>query len=113
MSNYQIDGSVLISSPQRVALADLVKTIDMYQKLNIDIIGMIQNMSYFLDDNGKKNYIFGQDGVRDLSTKHNIKLLADIPILTKFGVGGDSGKPIVIDNEEIGKYFEGIVKEIC
>jgi ATP-binding protein involved in chromosome partitioning len=112
MSNYQIDGAVLISSPQRVALADLVKTIDMYKKLDIDIVGMIQNMSYFLDDNGKKNYIFGQDGVRDLSTKHNIKLLADIPILTKFGAGGDSGKPIVIENEEIGKYFEGIVKEI-
>jgi ATP-binding protein involved in chromosome partitioning len=112
MSNYQIDGSILISSPQSVSLADLVKTIDMYQKLNIDIIGIIQNMSYFLDDHGKKHYIFGKDGAKNLGISHNIKILADIPILTSFGIGGDNGKPAVINDEELSRYFDEISKSL-
>ena len=59
LQNFDIDGSILVSTPLKSSIIDVVRSIDCFKKLNIDIIGVIQNMSY-LDINGKKNYIFWQ-----------------------------------------------------
>ena len=61
--NFSISGAVIVSTPQEISLLDVRKAINMFKKVNVKIIGMIQNMSYF-EDSGKKNYIFGKDGVK-------------------------------------------------
>lgn len=79
--NYKIDGVILISTPQEIALIDVVKGIDMFSRLDIPIFGIIENMSYFSDPiSGNISYIFGKGGGKKLSEHYNIKLLAEIPI---------------------------------
>lgn len=77
---FPIDGVVIVSTPQSLAVIDVVKSIDCFEKLKVPILGIVQNMSY-LEIAGKKTYLFGQDGAKDLAKKTGIKFLADIPIL--------------------------------
>lgn len=78
--NYKIDGTLIITTPQELATADTRKSIDMYKKLNIPILGMIENMSFFTTPDGSKHYIFGQDGAKKLSEETAVNILGQIPI---------------------------------
>ena len=78
--NYQIDNTIIVTTPQELALIDVRKTINMYQKLNIPILGIIENMSFYLDKNNDKIHIFGKGGGTKLANEFNIKLLAEIAI---------------------------------
>ena len=90
-------GAVIVSTPQQVALADARKGIDMYQndKVNVPILGLIENMAYFtpaeLPEN--KYYIFGKEGCKNLAKEMNVPLLAQIPIVQSICEGGDDGAP--------------------
>ena len=66
--SFSIAGAVIVSTPQEISLLDVRKAINMFNKVNVEIVGMIQNMSYFEND-GDKNYIFGKDGVKNESKK--------------------------------------------
>lgn len=100
-----ITGSVVVSTPQEVALADARKGIDMFtnDKVNIPILGLIENMSWFtpaeLPEN--KYYIFGKDGVRNLAEKMNVPLLGQIPIVQSIREGGDNGTPVALNENSI------------
>lgn len=96
-----ITGVVIVSTPQQVALADARKGIDMYQneKVNVPILGLIENMAYFtpaeLPEN--KYYIFGKDGCKNLAAQLNLPLLAQIPIVQSVCEKGDEGRPAAMD----------------
>lgn len=96
-----ITGAVIVSTPQQVALADARKGIDMYQneKVNVPILGLIENMAYFtpaeLPEN--KYYIFGKDGCKNLAAQLNLPLLAQIPIVQSVCEKGDEGRPAAMD----------------
>ncbi len=93
---FPISGAVIVSTPQDVAVIDAVKAIDMFKKLNIPIIGLVQNMSYLTDSKTKrKTYLFGKDKAKELSSKSKINFLGDIQIDIKIREGGDSKNPIV------------------
>lgn len=78
---YNIHGALIISTPQELALADVARVTDMYEKLELPILGIVENMSYFVDDSGKKNYIFGdQQALQAFCKIRNITLLASIPL---------------------------------
>ncbi|MFN7039247.1 MAG: Mrp/NBP35 family ATP-binding protein [Alphaproteobacteria bacterium] len=87
--NYEIDGVIIVSTPQNLALLDVKKALNMYDKFNLPIIGLIENMSYLVDNDGSKNYIFGQDGVKMLATKKNLNFLGEIPFEEKIRKIGD------------------------
>ena len=70
--NFSILGAVIVSTPQEISLLDVRKAISMFKKVNVNIVGMIQNMSYF-ENAGEKNYIFGKDGVKKESEKQSYK----------------------------------------
>ena len=106
--NSKLSGSIVISTPQKVALADARKGINMFKKVNVDIIGMIQNMSYF-ENSGKKNYIFGEDGVKKESEKLNFYFLGEVPILKEIANSCDIGEPISFVNK---KVFQNVFEEI-
>lgn len=96
-----ITGAVIVSTPQQVALADARKGIDMYQndKVNVPILGLVENMAYFtpaeLPEN--KYYIFGKDGCKNLAAQLNLPLLAQIPIVQSVCENGDEGRPAAMD----------------
>lgn len=100
-----ITGAVVVSTPQQVALADARKGINMFtnEKVNVPILGLVENMAWFtpaeLPDN--KYYIFGKDGCKNLADEMNVPLLGQIPIVQSICEGGDSGKPVALDQDTI------------
>ena len=106
-----LKGAVIVSTPQEVSLIDVRKSINMFKKVNVPILGIVQNMSFF-EIKGQKNYIFGKDGVSLEAKEQNLKLLGDIPILPKLSESGDTGKPATFDEKsEIFKIFEEIAEK--
>ena len=110
--NYRIDGIIIVSTPQAVALADVSRAISMYQKVQIPILGCVENMSYFIDpDTGNKSYIFGQDGTKQLAHKLNLKMLAEISINMKIRALADLGKS-AIEDDEIAEVYLKLAKQV-
>jgi ATP-binding protein involved in chromosome partitioning len=91
----QIDGAVIISTPQEIALLDANRGIKMFQKTNVTILGIVENMSSFTSDDGKEHFIFGENGAEIMSKNLNIELLGKIPIEIDLRESADNGKPYV------------------
>lgn len=105
-----LTGAVIVTTPQDVALIDARKALRMFQRVNVTVLGLVENMSYFIAPDTKKRYeIFGNGGGRKAAEEMNIPFLGEIPINPLIREGGDSGKPIVIaepDCEESIKIHE-------
>ncbi len=99
-----IDGAIVVSTPQDVAVLDSKKGLAMFNQVKVPILGMVENMSYFVpDDNqSKKYFIFGEGGVKRAAQELNVNLLAEIPLEIALREGSDNGKPYM--NE---KKYEG------
>jgi ATP-binding protein involved in chromosome partitioning len=96
-----VQGAVLVTTPQEVAMADVRKALNMFEQVQIPIFGIVENMSYFICDNcTQKHYIFGSGGGADLARRFKTNLLGQIPLSTNIREGGDAGLPIVISNPE-------------
>ncbi len=91
-----VSASIIVSTPQSLALADAKKAISMFRqdKINVPILGIVENMAYFTPKElpNNKYYIFGKSGAKELSKKENIELLAEIPIVQSLREAGDNGK---------------------
>ncbi len=109
-----MDGAIIVSTPQEVALLDVIRGIKMFDKLGIKILGLVDNMSYFIGDDGKKYKIFGEGGVRRTAEEFNKEFLGQIPINPEVGTAGDNGKPIVEENpnHEISKIYLNLANKI-
>ncbi len=99
-----IDGAIVVSTPQDVAVLDSIKGMSMFNQVKVPIIGMVENMSYFVpeDDTSKKYYIFGEGGVKKAAAELEVNLLAEIPLEIALREGSDTGRPYM--NE---KKYEG------
>ncbi len=108
---------VFVTTPQTVALADVYKGIKMFQEpeLNIPVIGIIENMSYFIGDDGKKYEIFGQGGGKKASEDFKINYFGQIPLVQKIREQGDAGKPIVLEDPDhaVSKEYITIAEKIA
>jgi ATP-binding protein involved in chromosome partitioning len=92
-----LSGAVMVTTPQHVALADVIKGTEMFRQLDIRVLGFVENMSYYLCPHcGQAEMIFGQDGGQQLSQKLGVPLLGQIPLDPAVRLGGDTGQPIVI-----------------
>jgi ATP-binding protein involved in chromosome partitioning len=109
-----LTGSVIVCTPQEVALIDAVKAVGMFRKVKIPVIGLIENMSSFIcPDNGKSYDIFGKGGAKEYADQDNIPYLGEIPININLRQRGDSGKMFDnFDDETIGPYLETIAKQL-
>ncbi len=112
-----ITGAIVVTTPQDVALADARKGVSMFmgEKVNVPVLGLIENMAWFtpeeLPDN--KYYIFGKEGGARLAEELNIPLLGQIPIMQSIREGGDEGKPVALHPDTItGKAFLGLATEV-
>ena len=103
----KIDGAIIVSTPQEVALLDVVRGIKMFDKLGVKILGLVDNMSYFIGDDDKKYKIFGEGGVKKTAEDFQKEFLGEIPINSEIGKLADQGKPIVEANpeHEISKIY--------
>ena len=110
----KMDGVIIVSTPQELALQDVKRGIKMFDKLGVNIIGLVDNMSYFKGDDGKKYPIFGEGGVKRTANEFNKEFLGEIPINPDVGRLGDMGTPIVEKDpdNEISKIYIELAKKI-
>lgn len=95
--SVELDGAIIVSTPQDVALIDAVKGVQMFRKVNVPILGIVENMSYFLCPHcSERTDIFSYGGVKKECERLQITVLGEIPIDAEIRVGGDSGVPIVV-----------------
>lgn len=96
-----LTGAVVVTTPQPVSLTDVRKSIYMFQKVNVNILGIVENMSYFIaPDTGTKYDIFGHGGGELISNEYSTEYLGGIPIDPRIRVGGDTGNPLVFEHPE-------------
>lgn len=104
-----VTGAVIVTTPQKVALADATKGLMFFRQpqINVPVLGVVENMAYFtpeeLPDN--KYYIFGKDGGKNLAIKYETELLGEIPLVQSIREAGDEGKPAVMSDSIIAKAF--------
>ena len=113
--SIQLDGAVIVSTPQDVALLDAVKGVKMFEKVNVPILGIVENMSYFCcPDCGTRTDIFSAGGAKEKCDQLNIKLLGEIPLDVEIRQGGDSGVPVVEGHPENpqSKAFAQIAQKV-
>ena len=109
-----LDGVIIISTPQEIALQDVKRGIRMFDKLNTKIIGLVDNMSHFIGDDGKKYEIFGNGGVERTAKEFKKEFLGNIPIDSEVGKQGDMGKPIVesLPDHKISKIYLNFAQKV-
>jgi len=103
VQTISISGAIVVSTPQEVALADARKAVAMFQKVNVPVLGIVENMAYFTppDLPDRKYYLFGKGGARALALELGVPLLAEIPLEQAVREGGDEGLPAVLREDTI------------
>lgn len=100
VQNVPLTGAVIVSTPQDVALEDARKGVAMFKKVNVPILGIVENMAWFMDPAGNKHHIFGKDGARKLAESLEVPFLGEVPLEQAVREGGDEGVPVVLRNPE-------------
>jgi ATP-binding protein involved in chromosome partitioning len=113
-----VTGVAIVSTPQKVALADARKGVSMFKQesINVPVLGLIENMSYFTPEElpNNKYYIFGKDGCKKLAEEMNVPLLGQIPLIQSIRESGDSGSPITMDtNSAVSKAFIEVAQKLA
>jgi ATP-binding protein involved in chromosome partitioning len=92
-----VAGAVVVTTPQSVALADTRRAVHMYRKLNIPVLGILENMSYFAcPDCGHESDLFGRGGAQELAASLSVPFLGEVPLQERVRKGGDAGVPVVL-----------------
>ena len=112
--DVKIDGAIIVSTPQELALMDVQRGIQMFDKTKIKIVGLVDNMSFFKTEDGKRHNIFGEGGVEKTAKEFNKNFLGKIPISTKLRESADLGLPLIYKepSDEISKVFLEIADKV-
>ncbi|HLD76946.1 MAG TPA: Mrp/NBP35 family ATP-binding protein, partial [Rickettsiales bacterium] len=111
--SFALDGVIIVSTPQSLAVADVVRSIDCFKKLQVPILGLVQNMAY-LEQNGVKQYIFGQDNAKKMAQKNAVDFLGDIALYQEISDASEEKIPFVIKNNvaELSLIYGMIAEKI-
>jgi ATP-binding protein involved in chromosome partitioning len=109
-----LDGGVIVTTPQEASLGVVRKGIAMFNKVNVPILGIVENMSYFTTPNGERVEIFGHGGGKEEAARQNVPFLGEVPLFTEIREGGDRGTPIVVStpNHAAGRAFIQIAETL-
>jgi ATP-binding protein involved in chromosome partitioning len=111
-----LTGAVVVTTPQEIALADVRRSIQMFNKVNVNVLGVVENMSHFIppDMPDRKYYIFGQGGGQGVAQEYDVPFLGEVPIDVRIREGADSGFPFVLDPESgsLGDAFRELAQRV-
>ncbi len=112
-----VTGALIVTTPQKVALADAIKGLAMFKQpqINVPVLGIIENMAYFTPEElpNHKYFIFGKDGGKSLSEKYDVPLLGQIPIVQGIRESGDSGRPVVLKEGPMAEAFMTLAESVA
>ena len=116
INELKISGAVIVSTPQQIAVADVVRGVEMFrhQQVNIPVLGIIENMAWFTPEElpNNKYYIFGKGGARSYAEQVGVDLLGEVPIIQSIMEGGDEGRPAGNFDPRVEKYYSEIAATI-
>jgi ATP-binding protein involved in chromosome partitioning len=109
-----LDGGVIVTTPQEASLGVVRKGIAMFQKVNVPILGIVENMSYFTTPSGDRVEIFGHGGGQAEAARQKVAFLGEVPLFTEIREGGDQGVPVVVSGPEqsAGRAFIAIAEAL-
>ena len=111
-----ITGAIVVSTPQKVALADVVRGIAMFRndKIDIPVLGLVENMAWFTPAELPENryYLFGKEGVKMLAERQKLPLLAQIPLIQSVRESGDAGRPVSAKTDTASEYYDLLANNI-
>ena len=116
IGELKIDSAVIVSTPQQVAVADVVRGVEMFcnENVNIPVAGIIENMAWFTPEELPENryYLFGKGGARRFAEEKGVDFLGEIPIVQSIMEGSDEGKPAMGIDPRVEKWYRGIAEKI-
>ena len=114
VQEVKINGAIIVSTPQDLALLDVKRGIQMFEKTGVKILGLIDNMSYFEGDDGKKYKIFGEGGVKKTAEEFDKEFLDYLPLNEDLRISADNGEPLTYSSPDhkISKIFISIAEKI-
>jgi len=111
-----VQGSVLVTTPQEVSLSDVRRAVKMFETVNVPVLGVIENMSYFIaPDTGTKYEIFGSGGAQRLADEYGLDMLGQVPLGIEVREGGDNGTPVVVSAPDSPQAaaFQSVAEEVA
>jgi len=108
-------GAIIVTTPQEVSLIDARKGLEMFRQVHVPVLGIVENMSYFTGDDGKRYSIFGQGGGGKLAAKAGVPLLGEIPIDPRVAECGDEGDPMFhkFPNSAIAEAYRSLAAAVA
>lgn len=108
-----LDGAIIVTTPQDVALMDVTRAVKMFEKVNVPVIGVVENMSSFIcSECGHEEHIFGHGGGKKISQELGIELIAKIPLDKEVAISGDDGKPVVMKEKRFSEIYSELAKKL-
>jgi ATP-binding protein involved in chromosome partitioning len=112
-----VTGVIIVTTPQKVALADATKGLSMFRQpqINVPILGVVENMAFFTPEElpDSKYYIFGKEGGKLLAEKHGVPFLGEIPLIQGIRESGDNGQPMSIKEDMTRTYFAKLAENVA
>ena len=114
--NLSLSGAIIVSTPQKVATADVVRGMKMFQTegVNVPVLGVVENMAFFSPAElpGSRYYIFGKGGAREMAAKEGVDFLGEIPLIQAIAENSDNGTPIALGSSEEEQYYAAICQKV-
>ncbi|MBQ5637972.1 MAG: P-loop NTPase, partial [Alistipes sp.] len=116
IGELKISAAVIVSTPQQVAVADVVRGIEMFrnEQVNIPVAGVVENMAWFTPEELPENryYLFGRGGARRVAEEYGVPFLGEIPIVQSIMEGGDEGKPASVADPRVEEWYRAIADKL-
>jgi ATP-binding protein involved in chromosome partitioning len=106
-------GAVVVTTPQPVALADAIRGITMFRKLGVPLLGIVENMAWYEQPDGTRDYVFGKDGGAKAAATYETELLAQIPLRSSIREAGDTGRPVALGDGPDAELFLGLARRVA
>ena len=116
LQEMSLSGAIIVSTPQKMALADVIRGISMFrnEKIGIPVLGLVENMAWFTPEElpDHKYYLFGKEGTKRLAEEEHLPLLAQIPLIQNIRESSDEGKPVSTEEGPTSEYYRLLAKRM-